>query len=171
MADNQRVSGLSARGYITVGGDLMALPHKKQRASSKKRASPSSGRFQGITTNSAMQQHSEAIKTTLSGCKQLEPYYPWAARNRPKETLTSIVGHKNVKHPDLSYDPYHGKLIQFDTRYPISTDEQFLTTNQAFSKCADKCSAVTGWRTNQGVASNVAKQMHFIEGTSSKKPL
>ncbi|CAK0751284.1 hypothetical protein CVIRNUC_002056 [Coccomyxa viridis] len=94
--------------------------------------------------------------------KKLEPYYPNAPRNRPKETLHTIVGNRFKLHPCIKHETYRGSSkIRFSDGNPDAL-RPWKTTNQVFAECMLVQDTVG--MANSGISSDVAKYMRRKQG-------
>lgn len=165
-ADRSRSTPRSALGSATRierrGGELVAFAHEI-KPSGYKCANAFGARpaFDAQTTSRYFQQKVLGATAATRGAKALMPYAPDAARNRPKHTLTNVIGRRFGPSSETSArESYRGaSSIVFGDR---SRCEPWTTTNQAMRARASIV-ATTGLLTNPGIASAIASRVHAAQ--------
>ncbi|GBF89128.1 hypothetical protein Rsub_01845 [Raphidocelis subcapitata] len=134
----------SCLGLTRVAGELVAIPYPVPKPTEAVR--PGSA-FDGTTTNAFfIRQVRAAADSADVKHKRLMPYSCWAPRNRPKETMTNVVGRRYGVHATTRTERWKGQ-------------------SQVFQACAQVQNQVG--LANAGIASDIAARFHKTQGIYS----
>eukprot|EP00775_Hariotina_reticulata_P013721 gene13721-13843_t len=97
--------------------------------------------------------------------KKLMVYHPDAPRNRPKETLSNIVGKRYGVHSSTTTERYKGQSqVKLADADPESR-KPWKTTNMVFQASAQVTDVVG--LANAGISASIAARMHKSQGIYS----
>ncbi|KAK9845232.1 hypothetical protein WJX81_000588 [Elliptochloris bilobata] len=154
----------SAQRLLKIQGALVAEPFYIKPTGYKARTSLGyRPKLQSETTNRAIQKQ---VREGSGTKKPLGPYSLTAPRNRPKETLTNMVGTRHKLHPCIMAERYRGSSkVQLVDGDPESK-RKWRTTNQVFAACARVQDTIG--LANPGISSDVAHTLHKQQGIYGK---
>eukprot|EP00879_Flechtneria_rotunda_P005517 GHRR01005810.1.p1 GENE.GHRR01005810.1~~GHRR01005810.1.p1 ORF type:complete len:180 (+),score=49.49 GHRR01005810.1:523-1062(+) len=154
----------SAVGLTRQAGELVALAYPTPKTGYKNPCSYGAKPvFSGETTTKYFVKKVRAAADSTCERKKLMNYHPNAPRNRPKETLSNIIGKRYGVHLTTSTEPhYKGESqVKLQDADPESR-KPWKTTNQVF-QASSQVTDLVGLA-NAGISSDMARRMHKVQG-------